>query len=385
MSLHRLDHVDWLRFAGLFTYACVGVPLVSELSFEVQLVRPSMYLGWWASYIVFGVSYWFLTRELGVPRRLRFRLPLLVAMSVSWAAIGYFSESGLPGILLLVLAGLLPWIMPLGWAVTWLALDTLTLIPMMAAIPEWTWAQATLQCVLYLGFTCFTFVTSLVAKGQAEARDVQRRLNAELRATRALLAESSKMGERTRISRELHDLLGHHLTALSLNLEVASHMASGPAQERVRQAQSLAKLLLSDVRAAVSQLRSEDSIDLTEALKSLVEGVPMPEIHLETPERFAVEDPRRAQVLLRCAQEVITNTIRHAGASNLWLRFEQKPDGTVTMHARDDGKGAPALSKGNGLSGMQERLAEFGGRLDLRTAPDDGFALDAVLPLSAGG
>jgi hypothetical protein len=65
VKFSRLDHVDWLRFAGLFTYACVGVPLVGEATFELQLVRPSMYLGWWVSYLVFGVTYWSLTRDSG--------------------------------------------------------------------------------------------------------------------------------------------------------------------------------------------------------------------------------------------------------------------------------------------------------------------------------
>jgi len=83
---------------------------------------------------------------------------------------------------------------------------------------------AVLQAVMYVGYSSFTFITGLVAKQQAQAREEQRRLNAELRATRALLAESSRMSERLRISRELHDLLGHHLTALSLNLEVAGHL-----------------------------------------------------------------------------------------------------------------------------------------------------------------
>src|SRR5690606_35509497 len=106
----------------------------------------------------------------------------------------------------------------------------------------------------YVGFTGFAFVTGLVARQQAQAREDQRRLNAELRATRALLAESVRVNERTRISRELHDLLGHHLTALSLNLEIASHLADGAAREHVGQAQTLAELLLSDVREAVSQL-----------------------------------------------------------------------------------------------------------------------------------
>jgi signal transduction histidine kinase len=383
VNVTRFDHVDWLRFAGLFTYACVGIPLLSELSAEQQLVHPSMYVGWWVSYVVFGVSYWFLTRDIGLQRPLALRLPLLIAMSLSWAAIGYFSASGLHGILLLVIAGVLPWIMPLSWAMLFLAIDTLALIPLFAAIPEWTWVQAALQSMLYLGFTSFTFVTSLVAKGQAEARDEQRRLNAELRATRALLAESSRIAERVRISRELHDLLGHHLTALSLNLEVASHVATGPAQERVRQAQSLARLLLSDVRDAVSQLRSEDRIDLTKALTTLAEGVPAPRIHLEIPDNFTVDDPKRAQVLLRCAQEVITNTIRHAGARNLWIKFERGLGGDVRMHAEDDGRGASALEQGNGLNGMKERLAELGGTLAIETGTGRGFAVDAQLPLEA--
>src|SRR3546814_8458441 len=105
-----------------------------------------------------------------------------------------------------------------------------------------------MQAVLYVGFAGFVFVTSMVARQQAQARDEQRRLNAELRATRALLAESARVNERTRISRELHDLLGHHLTALSLNLEVASHITEGKAHEHVGQAHTLARLLLSDVR-----------------------------------------------------------------------------------------------------------------------------------------
>ena len=106
-------------------------------------------------------------------------------------------------------------------------------------------------------------------------------------------------------------------------------------------------------------------------------------IHLELPPRFSVDDPRRAQVLLRCAQEIITNTVRHAGARNLWLRFERTPENELAMHARDDGRGAPDLKHGNGLIGMRERLAQIGGRLNITTERDRGFALDAWLPLEA--
>ena len=79
--------------------------------------------------------------------------------------------------------------------------------------------------------------------------------NAELEATRELLAQSVRLAERARIARDLHDLLGHHLTALSLNLEIASHKADGEARERIDTAQSVTKLLLGDVRGVVGALR----------------------------------------------------------------------------------------------------------------------------------
>ena len=78
-------------------------------------------------------------------------------------------------------------------------------------------------------------------------------LNAELRATQQLVVDSSKIAERMRIARELHDLLGHHLTGLSLNLEVASHLTQGQTQEHIQTAQSVTKLLLEDVREVVNK------------------------------------------------------------------------------------------------------------------------------------
>ena len=383
MRLLRPSHVDLLRYAGLITYGCVGVPLVIESIAPPEGFERIDYLGWAASYVIFGMSYWVLTGDLGRRRGSVERWLLLLAMSVAAIFISYFSRSALAGILVLVMSGVLPWILPVRVGVLWMLIEALAMVPVFYARIldyQFGWFTAFLQSALYFGFCCFTFVTSLVAKEQAEAREDQRRLNNELRATRALLADSARMTERIRISRELHDLLGHHLTALSLNLEVASHLASGQAQEHVRQSQSLARLLLSDVREVVSQLRADDEIDLRKALGSLVEGIPEPSIHLEVPERLGVDDPRRAQVLLRCAQEIITNTIRHARARNLWLKFERGPDDALRMSARDDGLGAEQLKKGNGLTGMQERLAQVGGSLRIETATGRGFALEAWIP-----
>ena len=386
MRLSQHNHIRLLRYAGFCTYLVVGIPLLQQSLAAADVVpTTAAERGWWlVCYALFGVGYWLITRDLGGRRSSPGKLVWLVLVNLAAIAISYFSHSGLFGILLMILAGVLPWLLPFWAAVTWLGLEYFALVPVIVfRVYGYDWLDALLQGVLYLGFSGFTFVTSMVAKQQAEARDEQRRLNSELRATRALLAESSRIAERLRIARDLHDLVGHHLTALSLNLEVASHLVQAPAQEHVRQAQSIAKLLLSDVREVVSQLRQDDAIDLTQALRSLVEGVPQLAIHLELPPRFGVEDPQRAQVLLRCAQEIITNTVRHAAARNLWLRFEQDGEQGIAIHARDDGRGAEGLKPGNGLTGMRERLAQFGGKLDIHTGRDSGFALDAWLPMES--
>jgi signal transduction histidine kinase len=212
--------------------------------------------------------------------------------------------------------------------------------------------------------------------------DELRKVNSELQATQALLAENTRIAERVRIARELHDLVGHHLTALTLNLEVATHLVQGKALEHVQQAQSLAKLLLVDVREVVSDMREDDKVELAAALRTLVEGVPEPRIHLDLPRELSMTDPVRAQVMLRCAQEMITNSLRHAEAKNLWISLVHDENG-VAMIARDDGRGTDAIEVGNGLKGMTERLRQLGGELNIESSPGAGFSLHAWVPAEA--
>lgn len=384
-----VNHTRLLRYAGLFTYLCVGVPLlqmdwVSQRLVEFDRLPRRALLIWVACYLVFGAVYWWLSGSLGSRRFRAVRGLGLVAMTATAMGVGYYSQSGLCALLLVVSSVVLPWLLPLGWAVAWLVAQSALLVPVFASFPTLdSLALASFQALIYLGFSVLTFVTAVIAKQQAEAREEQRELNAELRATRALLAESSRIAERMRIARDLHDLMGHHLTALSLNLEVASHLATSPAAEHVRVAQTTAKRLLSDVREVVSELRQDDSIDLTAALRALATGIPGLDVELELPQRFSVEDPRRAEVILRCVQEIITNAVRHARATHLWVKFERTAEGELRLEARDDGRGSEEVHPGNGLNGMRERLAEVGGRLQITTAREQGFVLDAWLPTGA--
>jgi len=393
--LARLDHTRLLRYAGLFTWAVVALPLVS---LWLQPIEPSLDLGEeaaatpariglvaWSAYLGFGLIYAWLTRGLGSRRAGPLNWLLLLLLTGCAVAISYYSASGLGSILLMVVACVLPWLLPLPLGIAWLAVSQFLVVPVYVRGLGFTWNDALMQSVLYAGFCVFVFVTSLVARQQSQAREDQRRLNAELRATRALLAESARVNERTRISRELHDLLGHHLTALSLNLEVAGHLVQGTAQEHVNQAHTLARLLLSDVREAVSRLRDDDAIDMAATLLPLADNVPGLRIDMHMPEPFLLDDPERAHVLLRCTQEIITNAVRHAHATVLELDYRIE-NGAVRLRARDDGRGAQAaVAAGNGLRGIRERLDGYGGRLDIDPAPARGFALDLLLPLQVDG
>jgi signal transduction histidine kinase len=387
--LARLSHTRLLRHAGLFTWAMVGLPLLYSWLGQWQAPLPdepvARAMPWqgWIAYFAFGAGYWWLTRGLGQRRQ---ALDYLVLTIATLAAIGlsYYSETGLGSVLLMVAACVLPWLLPLPLGIAWLLGAQLAVVPTFMVGLEFPLVEALMQSMLYAGFSGFVFITSLVALQQSQAREEQRRLNAELRSTRALLAESARVNERTRISRELHDLLGHHLTALSLNLEVAGHLSEGRVKDHVQQAHTLARLLLTDVREAVSQLREGGAIDLGAALRPLAENLPRLDIHMDIQHPLTVEDPERAHVLLRCAQEAITNAVRHAGARNLWLSAHG--DGAqVVMQVRDDGAGTDQLVPGNGLQGLRERLGHCGGRLEIATARGQGFQLTMTLPVAPAG
>jgi signal transduction histidine kinase len=376
----RQKPMELLRYAGLFAWLCASIPLFM-MPFWYETPLPlEQYLAWWLMHLVFGLTYWHQVRSLPVRASLAHRLLTLSVLTVCGLGISVTAETALGGILLLIVTGLLPWMLPTGAAMAWLLAQNVLLVAVLNNIPDISFSNAAMVGGLFLGISLFAFMSGVVSLSQHIARDALRRVNSELQATQALLADNTRIAERVRIARELHDVVGHHLTALTLNLEVATHLVDGKALEHVQQAHSLAKLLLADVREVVSELRVDDKVDLAAALRKLVSGVPEPAIHLDLPTELAMTDPQRAQVLLRCAQEMITNSVRHARARNLWISLVQDENG-VALTARDDGRGAGNLQVGNGLRGMKERLRQLGGELKIETGPGEGFALRARVPL----
>jgi signal transduction histidine kinase len=219
-----------------------------------------------------------------------------------------------------------------------------------------------------------------MAGREASARRALEKTNAELEATRESLARTSRDAERLRIARELHDLLGHDLVALHLELETARHVADGKARGPVERAHAVTKTLLADLRKAVTHLRDDAGhVDAAVAVRDVVCKVLEPRIELVAPASLELE-PVLSNTIVRCVQEIVTNTIKHAAAENLRIELVSR-DGRIELATRDDGRGARGLSNGAGLQGMRERVEKLGGELTIETAEGAGFRVRAAIPV----
>ncbi|WP_156759481.1 sensor histidine kinase [Microbacterium karelineae] len=232
----------------------------------------------------------------------------------------------------------------------------------------------------YLAIQVVSVLTVRIWRAQERSRSRLAEAHVELSATSALLERSARAEERLRISRDLHDVLGHQLTALALELEIASHRAADPALAHVERARGIAKDLLSDVRRTVSSVRDDDG-SLDAVLARVVSGIPRPEVLLSVAPGLSV-DGERATALVRATQEVLTNTIRHApAAENLTIDVSRDAvTGRIVLDAHDDGVAPRDVRPGNGLTGIRERVEALGGRLELERHPGGGLRVRAEVP-----
>ncbi|MBU3021631.1 sensor histidine kinase [Aestuariibacter sp. A3R04] len=232
-----------------------------------------------------------------------------------------------------------------------------------------------LAFTLYNSFA-YRFATRLIS--ERKAKEQAAHLLRELKATQSLLNDTATRDERIRIARDLHDTLGHHLTGLSIHLEVASHCVSNQVPKHIAKAQQITRLLLSDVRDSVSSMRENQTIDLYTSLKSLCSDVAGLNVVLDYDPAIRISDALLAQTLFHSVQEAITNSIKHSDANelNVSLQLENQ---TVQLRIKDNGNKNAELNLGNGLLGMQERLALVKGAIEFKHS-DTGFVINATLP-----
>lgn len=156
-----------------------------------------------------------------------------------------------------------------------------------------------LVTVLYLGFQLFAVLTAHYARSAEASRDALARVNADLLATRALLADGARDAERLRLARELHDVAGHKLTAMTLNLRVLEADPALAGRVELQVAQRMARELLGDLRGVVHALRDARGLDLGTALRALAAPLPRPRLELDIAPDVHVDDAAVAEALLR--------------------------------------------------------------------------------------
>jgi signal transduction histidine kinase len=362
---------------GLAATLTVGVSLLFATLAGTRGPTVGPVVLWWISYLLFVTAF---SADILLPeprpRWLTDRWMLPVQVGAAAATYLLDARFGWTAVLLVVTAASGAHRFSLRGSMTLVAVQSALIGAgqLAAGIPP---DDALLAVLIYGSFQAFAVVMVNSERREAAARAELATAHAELRASSALLAESSRTAERLRIARELHDLVGHQLTALSLELEVASHHTDGVARDHVVRARNSAKGLLSDVRAAVGELRVTTA-SIEAPLRALVDGLSRPAVSLRVVEEVAVDEDR-ALAVVRCVQEIVTNTLRHADAEHLWITVRATREG-VHVEARDDGRGVAVLRPGNGLTGMRERLAALGGEMRLDTAEGQGFRVAARVP-----
>lgn len=374
MSEHRLTR--WTSAAALLVCATVGLSMLLE-----QLAAPIDTLGptwlWWAAYLAYLTVLVLVDRDGVWPGWLAPPRNLALLTVLGWAVVMSARGFGLSEVLLVFTVAILAQEVARTTTVAVIAVQTGVVAAAMG-IAGAPWRQTTMVALFYGVLQTLVALAAWAEQRAARTREQLATTNVELQAATALLDESARAKERLRIARELHDLVGHQLSVLALELEVAAHRAEGPAAEHVERARSVAKQLLADVRTAVGELRDKPPA-LREALERLTTDLDRPQVHLTVDDDLDL-DEETAVALIRCGQEVVTNAIRHADADNLWLEATETPDGGVALHGRDDGRGASALQPGHGLTGLRERVEALGG--EVRVDGQDGFTVSAWVPAS---
>lgn len=380
-----VGHKEGRRADDFARYVILGLSLaIGVLTLAVDELAVPVWI--WSSILVA----WFTATNLSVSRLPSRTGQLLLygcAVLTSWALLMTVSSSGsMVVILLIAIAAMGSYLIPMRWVFCVVLLNCLVIF-------GHTWSagadlvEAAASAIFYLIIHLAVVFTGYAMSRETLLRAELERKNLELEAAGVLLEDSAASSERLRISRELHDSIGHELTVLNLELAAAQHRLElagvqhregAAVRQHVRRAGGVAKDLLADVRSTVGELRVPSPADLQQDLERLAGAVPTLEIHVEVDAEVEADEEISA-TLVRAAQEIITNTIKHAKAAELALTVKLQ-EGTLILSGTNDGTTPRSITPGHGLTGLKERLELLGGDLRIRTAPQ--FTVAARLPMT---
>jgi signal transduction histidine kinase len=233
------------------------------------------------------------------------------------------------------------------------------------------------------------YLAGRVTRREREHAAALERLSLQLRAEQDRSADLAVELERARVARELHDIIGHGLGVIVLQVgAVRRLLRPDQSEERgaLEAAERTGRDALSELRRVVHGLREDApeppaaGLDALDALAEQVRGAGLPvELRVEGAARPL--PPVLEHSAYRVVQEALTNALKHAGPARAEVRVRYE-DAWLDLSVSDDGHGnGNGGPPGYGLVGMRERTALFGGRLDAGPRPGGGFAVHARFPL----
>ena len=338
----------WLIYLGFFLmYA--GLKQASALEWTATFAGVAAFL------VLYFWGYWFRDGDARV-----------IWITVGMVVLGTLFASSNPGasVFFIYSAAYLGRLQPVRRAVS-----ALLLLQLAIGLVAWAFG-------LNLSFWGPAVVFSLLTGGVSFHFAEVGRANARLRVTQEEVERLAQTAERERIARDLHDLLGHTLSLITLKSELAAKLlARDPAraETEIREVERISRQALKEVRSAIAGYRSEGLVAEMARARLALESAGVKLEYFSVPLELA---PVEETVLSLALREAVTNVIRHARARTCRITLEQAEEET-RLEVRDDGQAA-AAPEGMGLSAMRERIEGLGGRLEHRL--DNGTVLAMALP-----
>lgn len=263
-------------------------------------------------------------------------------------------------------------------------------------LPDLAQVGATLP--VFLAAQIFIVIFTQMAVSEEKARIEIQSLVGDLAAMNEKLREYAAQAEllavtreRNRMAREIHDGLGHHLTALNMQLKGAQAVLQRDeerARELIHNAETISHAALADVRQSVAALREESGQELSFTEKFALAITPARRagitVNYNHKDGITELNPAQELALFRTLQECVSNTLKHANASTVDITLDTTNPDLIQFSFQDDGSGSDQTAGGYGLLGMRERITLLGGDLRIETAPLKGFRVDIKLPKGTG-
>lgn len=404
MKFETFQHQSWLLVAsGLLTWAVASAGIL-----HIVWVKSAQYSAGMAGGIVFllllfgGVFLFsaFLCLKLvmqhladGTAMRLsQWWLPglaqycLIIAIAYLFTSIT--NDADLVCILLLLVTPQLA-----IFAGAWPTFTVLAL----ASIPLSLFAAAESALVLYLAYITLHailigFTHCILSEQRAKEQLIatnKRLLDAQIQ-----LANNAKQDERLRIARDLHDRVGHHLTALSIQLEVSRMLANAELRVEIQKAQQITKFLLMDVREAVGEFRDQQHASLDQHIQQLTSNLQqiVPQVTFQYTNQLSQElcSVAIVDVLHKAVQELLTNALKHGSPTLVQINVD-RVGSDIRLQVSDNGQSSYKVAaasysyvRGNGLTGIYERIADIRGSF-LAALDQQGFSATITVPCDKAG